>query len=191
MILKIVNKFRLFEGESGLFEKLASDCVRYGEYGCGKSTRFMLVNTGTSIATVDNSLAWLNKISSSPRLKKVHVDLGPTGKWGVPLDFGYRAKFADYPMALWRDSDPSPDFVLIDGRFRVSCFLATLLCANAGTKILVDDYTDRSKFKVMEEFLPVTELSKRQALFIKPQKFSEGEIDLFKSELHRYSYVVD
>jgi hypothetical protein len=43
----------------------------------------------------------------------------------------------------WRRGAVKPDLVLIDGRFRLACFLHPLLAAAPGTPILFDDYTNR------------------------------------------------
>ena len=59
----------------------------------------------------------------------------------------------------------SPDLVLIDGRFRVFCFLTTVKLAPVGTKILFDDYINRPLYHVVEEFCEKIETCGRQALF--------------------------
>jgi hypothetical protein len=36
-----------------------------------------------------------------------------------------------------------PDLVLINSRFRLACFMHSLLAADPGTPLLFDDYTNR------------------------------------------------
>lgn len=46
---------------------------------------------------------------------------------------------------------------MIDGRFRVACFLYSLLCAETGTVILFDDYSLRFRYHLVEDFCPKVE----------------------------------
>ena len=71
----------------------------------------------------------------------------------------------------------APDLVLIDGRFRVFCFLTSVNLAPVGTKILFDDYTNRPFFHVAEEFCEKIETFGRQALFEVSQSAKEKVTD--------------
>ena len=51
-----------------------------------------------------------------------------------------------------------PDLILIDGRFRVCCFLSSLKYGNVGTKILFDDYL--FKYKSQKEAHPIYAINK-------------------------------
>ena len=82
----------------------------------------------------------------------------------MPTSFKMRHKFVEYAELLWRQS-AMPEVVLIDGRFRVLCFLATLKFAPVGTKIIFDDYNHRPYYHVAEEFARKIEVCGRQALF--------------------------
>lgn len=42
--------------------------------------------------------------------------------------------------------------VLVVGRFRVACFVYSLLCAQTRTIILFDDYANREHYHAVEEF---------------------------------------
>lgn len=59
----------------------------------------------------------------------------------------------------------TPDLVLIDGRFRVFCFLTAIKLAPFGTKILYDDYTNRPFNHEVEDFYQKIDVCGRQALF--------------------------
>ena len=54
--------------------------------------------------------------------------------------------------------------VLIDGRFRVACFLFSLLNAKKDSIIIFDDYMNRSEYHVVEEVLPKYEKCGRQVV---------------------------
>ena len=98
------------------------------------------------------------------RLHLCWVDVGKLAAWGHPESFEKRHNFPEYANWMW-DQGAKPDLILIDGRFRIFCFLTSLLRACPRTLILFDDYSDRSVYHVVEEFLPVTDRCGRQALF--------------------------
>ena len=76
----------------------------------------------------------------------------------------------------WRHGPVKPDLVLIDGRFRVACFLHSLLAADAGTPLLFDDYTNRPHYHLVEEFCPIAQSEGRQALFRVPEELDREVI---------------
>lgn len=114
---------------------------------------------------VDTSREWVEsvveQVGHDPRLDAVHVDVGETGDWGTPLTYDHRDNFPVYAQSIW-ERDVDPDLVLVDGRFRVLCFLHSLLRARPGTHILFDDYVDRPHYHVVEEILPPVTRNARQ-----------------------------
>jgi hypothetical protein len=127
--------------------------------------------TDAQIIAVDTSQAWVTRTQASMRRAghELHwIDVGPVGKWGMPKDFSHRDAFRAYVNVLW-SGDRTPDCVLIDGRFRISCFLTTLQHAKPGTRVIFDDYVGRAPFQVVEEVLAPEHCCNRQALFIVPE----------------------
>jgi len=59
-----------------------------------------------------------------------------------------------------------PNVILIDGRFRVACFLASLLLAKPGTIILFDDYVNRPHYHVVEKHLSLSKAAGRMVEFV-------------------------
>lgn len=117
----------------------------------------------------------------------VHVDLGELGSWGRPIDYSHRARFSSYIAAPWQ-FDAKPDVVLVDGRFRVACFLKSLLEAAPGTTILFDDYTERSHYHLVEEYADRTDTCGTQAKFVVPEDFDRESVT---RELAAFTYVMD
>lgn len=161
----------LFDGDSALFEDAAKGIEVYFEYGVGQSTLWIDTHTDARIVSVDSSPDWVRTVTGALS-GKAHrleaVDVGPLGDWGTPRDFSARKAFPDYVEGPWRDGRDA-DMVLIDGRFRISCFFNSLLKGRPGTKIIFDDYGNRPTYHVVEEFLVPLERSARQALFVIPQ----------------------
>ena len=157
----------LFDGDDAMFKALLPQVDTYFEYGCGQSTRYALDHSEAIICAVDTNPDWAARtraLAGPERLQVQWVDVGPVGDWGYPLSFAKRDSFAQYTDWFWT-LGLQPDLVVIDGRFRVACFLTTLQRAAPGTTILFDDYTGRPQYHVAEEFLPVIERCGRQARF--------------------------
>lgn len=181
----------LFDGDGALFKELIPTVRVYGEYGVGKSTVWAHANSACSILSVDTDKGWVDnviaQIGTSDRLDMQWVDLGEIGDWGRPKTYAKRASFPTYAQSIWTRSQ-RPDLVLIDGRFRVSCFLHSLENAKPGAKILFDDYVSRSYYHVVEEYLRPTRFCGRQALFIVPDVVDHRMI---REAIAKFEYVMD
>lgn len=196
-IMKLIDKSEssLFNGEQNalLFKKYIQNCRVYGEYGCGLSTDYVLKNTNCPIISIDSSSEWValvkKKANYSKQLDIYYIDVGVVGDWGRPIDYEKRENFKDYVNQLW-EQNLKPDLVLIDGRFRVACFLNCLLKSPIGTVIIFDDYTNRPEYHLVEEFIDITESYGRQAVFINYElsDYQKNEITIL---LDQFSYVMD
>jgi len=177
------NPNKLFNGDDDLFKDEVKKVDVYGEYGCGQSTKWVLSNTVADVIAVDTSIEWIDAVkkdneSNNDRLNIGHVNLGDVGEWGRPLSYekiGYFSAYTDY---LWRQTK-KPKLVLIDGRFRVCCFLTSLKYAKEGTIILFDDYTNLPKYHFVEKYVSCFKECGRQSMFIVPSK---SEIDMVELE---------
>ena len=202
-LIELINRVRstlkrneLFEGDDNLFKKLTKRTKVYGEYGCGQSTLWIAHNTNNTILCVESSQKWAEKIQKFvPDVDKLKIDLinlGPTVSYGYPKTYEKREQFTLYCNSIWNHQGLIPEIVLIDGRFRVACFLTCLLKAKHGTKLIFDDYLNNPHYHVVEEFLKPKEYCGRQALFIVPiiEKNSLCEKRIVK-EIANFQYVLD
>lgn len=184
----------LFDGDDRLFKKTVKDAKVYAEYGCGSSTIWVAKNCEARIFSVDTSKDWVQHVKrkllkNSIQIEITDVDVGELGEWGRPVNYSKRSDFSNYTTSIW-NYNQKPDVVLIDGRFRVSCFLTTLIHAEPGTKVFFDDYTTRPHYHVVEEFIKIHDVCGRQALFIVPQDHEQSKSLLIK-EAQKFSYVLD
>jgi hypothetical protein len=143
------------------------------EYGSGGSTVFAAQQKGKLIFSVESDYSWLItlqrkfdgvELPSCPIL--YHANIGPTGAWGRPLDDQLWTGFYRYPLAIW--AEPffrQPDLVLIDGRLRPACFVATCINTRMPVTVLFDDYVNRPSYKVVEELIRPTTIVGRMAVF--------------------------
>ena len=192
-----VNKKReikIFDGESELFESLLKNSTVYGEYGVGNSTIFALNNSKVKIYSVDTSAEWIDNVKKSiiknkniNNLTINHIDLGNLSDWGHPRSYSKRGKFVDYRESIWTHN-LKPDLVLIDGRFRVACFLTCLKHGDIGTKIIFDDYLERERYHIVEIFLKPEKIVGRQALFKIDKEFDTEKLE---NLILKFEYVFD
>ena len=76
------------------------------------------------------------------------IDVGDVVEWGYPINFEKKQNFIEYANWFW-NFGLKPDLVLIDGRFRVLCFLTSINFAPIGTKIIFDDYTEYHEYSTI------------------------------------------
>lgn len=205
MLIKVMDFFRnsfrwildnrnfLFAGNDSLFKNIVTNCTIYGEYGVGKSTKWVINNTSAEIRAVDTSAKWIRRVmnghSMDRRLDICHSNLGNVGFMGRPRDYSKRDDFSSYTDYLWK-KDKNPDVVLIDGRFRVCCFLTSLKFGDEGTKIIFDDYVNRPHYHIVEKYIPRSRECGRQALFIVPPK-ENIDIDELNNDIAAFRLVMD
>ena len=173
------------DGGFSFFSTAISNSKCFLEYGAGGSTAYA-ANVGkvTAIISIDTSKVWVDKVkqslsNSETRLFINHCDLGEVGGWGTPINREKSAEFWRYTVTPWRvayESKLVPDLVLIDGRFRVSAFLYSLLSARVGTLIMFDDYLDREHYFVVENFCKLKEKHGRMGVFSVEHNYSLPEI---------------
>ncbi len=166
------------------FEERLKLCRCFVEYGCGGTTLYAANHAKVpAVFSVDTGANWISKVStnlsSDVNISLAHVDLGPVGDWGVPASTIHYNRFWEYPTIPWTQcwaSGAVPDTILIDGRFRVACFLYTLLKSRIGSHILFDDYFTRPEYFVAERFSPVRYKQGRMAVFVADREFNIGEL---------------
>lgn len=145
------------------------------EYGSGGSTMLASEMPGKKVFSVESDQAWAgmmrgwfaqNPPANGTQIDVIWSDIGETGLWGRPIDDSGWRTYAEYPLGVWqRKGFAQPDVVLVDGRFRVGCALATAFCTAKPVTLLVDDYTLRKHYHVVEEFLGAPRLTGRMAEF--------------------------
>ena len=147
--------------ERALFTKLLSQASSYTEFGSGGSTVLAASLLSGAVTSVDSSKEWLARVEtacgqvsvrSPPRF--VFADIGPTVEWGQPADDSCRNRWPLYGLSAWEvDGAENADMFLVDGRFRVACFLETLLRCREEAKIAIHDYAPRPGYHVVEPFV--------------------------------------
>ena len=158
----------------------------YLEYGSGGSTIQAARSGIGTIVAVESDRAWLDmvrqRLEDVPGRRTLHLmlaDIGPTKALGYPVtDAGWQ-KYSSYPLGAWqrcREASLAPDLVLVDGRFRVACCLATFLFARPGCRVLLDDYLERPHYFEVEKYVRRSKTIGRMAEFIVPRWLPRDEV---------------
>ena len=145
------------------------------EYGSGGSTVLASEMAGKRVFSVESDKAWAemmqdwlaqNPPADGTRVDVIWCDIGETGEWRRPVDEAGMQNYPEYPLAVWQHRDfVQPDIVLVDGRFRPGCAMATAFCTAKPVTLLVDDYKRRKGYHAIEEFLGAPRLIGRMAEF--------------------------
>lgn len=154
------------------------------EYGSGGSTRFAAGLEGKRIVSIESDLAWAKELAeriaqaglpSQPEI--IHADIGPTRKWGRPTNYSEWHKFVDYACLPWRQyADLDPDLILIDGRFRPACFVASLVSIKRSTLVIIDDYAGRPEYHEIEEItLPIERVGRMAVFQLEPREIANAD----------------
>lgn len=102
----------------------------------------------------------------------VHVDIGETGDWGYPVNKLKMDRWPKYHGAIWSDPGASEaDFYMVDGRFRVACFMQAVLRARADSFIAIHDFANRSRYHVVREVAREVAVSENLSVFTRKPDF--------------------
>ena len=141
------------------------------EFGSGGST--VLANRlGVPSISVESDRFFARAVRRGlerPEIARIQVpEMGITAEWGMPLFFrrkkGRRYVAAGFELL----GDRFPDFISVDGRYRVACALESARrahLAGATALLMLDDYDGRSFYHFVEDHLGTPERVGRAALF--------------------------
>ncbi len=143
------------------------------EYGSGGSTVMASEMPGKTIFSVESSKKWAAMMSGwfeenpgKSRPTVIPIFVGPVKQWGMPKDDTHYHRWPRYPLKVWdHEGFRQPDVVLVDGRFRIACLLATLYRTQKPVTLYFDDYTARTQYHIVEDFAPLIETRGRMARF--------------------------
>jgi len=149
------------------------------EYGSGGSTVMAGEMPGKSVFSVESDKDWAQMMrgwfkdhppATGTEVDVIWSDIGPTREWGYPARPGAWQRYARYPLEVWDLPEfRQPDVVLVDGRFRAGCALATAFRTQKAITVLLDDYKRRKQYHRVEAFLGQPEMIGRMARFpVKP-----------------------
>ena len=154
--------------EVARFKYEISKASHYVEFGSGGSTVYAS-HQGLKTVSVENDRFYARVVATrllQGSVKQMIVGMGITGEWGMPI-FPKPQKARKYISAPWQD-ETFPQFILVDGRYRVACALESARRAQLAGKssvLMFDDYELRSSYHQIEQILGAPEMCGRSAIF--------------------------
>lgn len=159
----------------------------YLEFGMGGSTTLAAYLGVENIISTDSSVDWINSVSgeiaktssASRSIQLLHANLGEIGDWGHPKNNDLIHNWPSYfhgPWKLVHSRQLEPDTILIDGRFRVACFLYSMLNLRTPATILWDDYTPRPEYHVVESLVAPHRYADEMAFFEVPAPLDQRRV---------------
>ena len=150
-------KITMHVREQELFRAFLSAASNYYEFGMGGSTVLAAELVKQSVSAMDSDPAWVDKVreiidAPTKRIDLRHVDIGKTGNWGTPISRESEYLFPDYSSAIVSTGRRDFDLCLVDGRFRVACFLQALQHLEPDAIVGIHDYRVRPYYFVVEQF---------------------------------------
>ena len=159
------------------------------EFGSGGST--VLANSlGVRSVTVESdpfyAKAVRRTITNGGLATIVIPKMGITKQWGMPVFFRKKKGFRYVTAAFEWLGGSFPDFILVDGRYRVACALETARRAHLASSVaqlLLDDYEGRVRYHVLEKYLGIPDRVGRAAVFqIGRVPITESAVQNFMSD---------
>jgi hypothetical protein len=159
----------------------------YLEFGAGGSTYLACQYSNIrSIFSVEASEQWVENVAEKAPIQKriaqgtlqirfVDINADPTN-WSRPKDDSKKDNWHHY-YNPWEHIRFQPDFILVDGRFRVSCVLHCLTHVKPNTLIAIHDYAYRPEYHVVEEFLDCIEYASTLYIFRVKEKINWIRVD--------------
>ena len=165
----------------------------YLEFGSGGSTYLALTQTNIpNIVSVESDRNWIkylekwNVISSNKkRLTFMHINIGKTGDWGVPIEEDKKELYPNFSAAPFQ-KDTHYDVVFIDGRFRVACALSAVMADTPPNKILIHDFSIRQEYHCILNFLDIVDIADTLTLFKIKENYDKK---LLLQTYNKYKYI--
>lgn len=164
-----------FAGAEQAYRDRLAQSRSYLEYGSGSSTLYAANSRVPTVAVEGDryfARAVMKALPAGAPVRFALPDIGltiglcrPYHTEPTPRRLRRWARYVQAPYALL---DGFPDFILIDGRFRLACALEAIRRARAGNHeatIMFDDYTNRPNYHGIQFYVGAPQIVGRAAFF--------------------------
>lgn len=163
----LLGKFRSYPiPESGMFPEITVDYITSKvtgktllEFGSGGSTRYFS-EYALSVTSIESDKNFARNVARQcagiSNVEVIYSNIGPTKSYGQPITFlrpFMKTKYLQYPLLPWSLGVEKYDVILVDGRFRVSCAMQSVINNPKPFLLIIDDYADRSEYGAIQEAL--------------------------------------
>lgn len=173
------------ESEQKMFQQYLTNATHYAEFGSGGSTCWASrTPTIQTIISIESDPNFLNSIRPYCHRSDLRwINLGEIQSYGHPKDDSMRHAWPTYSS----QDLGSPDLVLVDGRFRVSC-ICHVLHTYPNARLLVHDFVNRSQYHSVLEFADIVRSTDTLVELRRKQGVSD---DLILKTYHEYKFTQD
>ena len=181
--------------ERELFINTIKNSKYYLEFGGGGSTFLALKSTNAKVVCVEGDINWINFMRMNYfiyeqellcRLKFYFVYIGKIRDTSYPIDDSEYDKYPNYSSKVFEDIEKEKiDTVFIDGRFRVSCALQSIINLNKNVIIIIHDFFDRNYYHVLLNYLECINRADTLGVFKIKENIDYNEI---KELIKQYQY---
>lgn len=154
------------------FKKTLKKTNFYFEYGSGNST-ILIDKYRKKFISVELDKKFYQLIYDNLKRKSgiIFVDMGVVGEFSYPI-FKDKKKILEYIKTLNKffTKNKFPDFILVDGRFRVACCINIYLLIkkfNRHPIVILDDYKKRNHYKILNKIFDIRKIGRMALLKIK------------------------
>lgn len=158
-----VGKVNMTRREVLSFGQCLAKAMTYIEYGVGGSTAMACESGVQNIFSIETDLDFISKVIEKyclnpyvlgGRINFKHIDFRQTKEWGYPV-LPLDARRVKAYLGCLLNPPLNPDVILIDGRYRAACAIASYIgCPGAGD-ILIHDYFSRPHYHIVEEIFNI------------------------------------
>ena len=123
--------------------------TRYFEWGSGSTTR-IADKIAMRVTSIEGSHSWYKKMMThnfSKNTNLMYVDIGPTKMFSWPLQKNNTKKSQAYVNAI----NSTQDIILVDGRWRVACAIASFPFIESNGRLLLHDF-GRKEYHTLLKF---------------------------------------
>lgn len=154
------------------------------QYGCNNTILQAMESPSiNSVIAVESNKSISDKfyesVNDKDKLHLMYANIGEVDAAGRPLDDSKFQSFHQYMVLPWALADKynvMPDVIVIDGPFKVACFLYSLVCAEEGATILFNDFFANEAYAVARDYALLEERHGDMAEFTVQKKFIMSEL---------------
>ena len=180
-----------------LMKELSLVKSAYFEFGMGAQTSMsceFAQKYNFSLYAVHSSSDTVNELASKPCLSKMidngqakllKIDIGKTGKYGIPLNLNNRENFHFYSDAIY-NIRKHVDLILVDGRFRIASVLKSLI-KFPNSRILLHDYYEPYRYRIYAPVRNYAYVLESSDTLVRLHRKDEITDDMIRQKLPTYS----
>lgn len=166
------------------------------QYSCKSYTQEACMRTNIQkVIAVESDKALSDSVYKSiiqkEKLHMVYANLGEIDALGQPTSVEKFKNFHSYMVLPWALADKymlTPDTILINGPFKIACFLYSLICAQEGAVILFNDFFKNPSYEIVRNYCALEKRHGDMGEFVVRKNYVLSDIS---ANIAKYSVIAD